>query len=155
MAITLTILAVLSVGSRGQQQQTPSLADALRTGEPLRTASSLRNVCQAFMRVQSAQDSNDYRRVKQTDFQDAGHCMGYVTGWMDTFSEQLSCVGGQLYTVKFVGGVRVSQVIRLFMQYIDGHTEREQDGAANVLGRTLGEKGIIGSFSVPFSECKQ
>lgn len=125
----------------------------MRVAEPLRTAASLRDVCQAFVRVKAAQDANDYRHVKDTDFQEAGNCMGYVTGWMDTASEQLSCEGGRLYSSKFIGEPKVSQVIRIFLQYVDAHPEREQERAADVLDRSLAEKNMIGAFSVPFSEC--
>lgn len=158
IVLTLGLLLSCTLHSQGQKGQTasaPSLADALRVAEPLRTADSLRGICQAFVRVKAAQDANDSRRVKDTDFQEAGHCMGYVTGWMDTASEQLSCDGGRLYSLKFIGEPKVSQVIRVFLQYIDTHPEREQERAANVLERALGEKNMIGAFSVPLSECKQ
>jgi Ssp1 endopeptidase immunity protein Rap1a len=93
--------------------------------------------------------------VKSTDFQETGHCMGYVTGWMDTVNEQLTCEDGRLYTLKFVGDMKVGQVIKVFLQYIDSHPEHEQELAAHVLERALGEKKMIAAVAVDFSECKQ
>jgi len=158
---TTTMLGVLLIGAlslygqRSQSDPTPSLRDALRTAEPLRTAANLRNLCQAYVRIQSAQDANDPRRVKQTDFQEAGHCMGYVTGWMDTANEQLSCDDGRLYALKFIGEPTVSQVIKVFLMYTDSHPERNRERATHILERALGEKKMIGAFAVDFSECKQ
>jgi len=131
------------------------MRDAMRVAAPLRTAGSLRDTCQAFVRLQNARDANNLGHVKDTDYQENGLCMGYVTGWMDTVSEQLSCEDGRLYSMKVVGEPRVSQVIGVFLQYVTSHPERESQGAADVLVGALGEKNMIGAFAVDFSECRR
>jgi len=153
---TLLLIGIsYSQAQEGTTNSVPSLNDALRLLEPLRTARSLRDVCQAVVRVDTAKDTNDSRRIKDTDFQNAGHCFGYITGWMDTAPEGLQCYDGRLYSLKFIGTLKISQVMRVFLQYVENHPEREQQGAAAVLTRALAEKNMVGSFSVSFSECKE
>ena len=141
--------------SRSQPQRKPSLEDMLRVAKPLHTASNLNDVCQAYIRIETAEKSNNFRYIKDTDFQQVGHCLGYVTGWMDTVSGQLSCENGRLYTDKFIGEVQVGQTIRIFLHFIESHPEWEQEGAAAVLAKALADKNMTASFGVPFSECKQ
>lgn len=147
--------SVYSQAQTTRKPSVPSIRDASRVAVPLRTAASLRDICQAFVRLQSARDANDIRHVNDTDYQEAGHCMGYVTGWVDTVNEQLSCEDGRLYTTKLIGEPKVSQLIKIFLQYVGSHPEREQERAAEVLERALGEKGMLGAFAVDFSECKR
>ena len=74
---------------------------------------------------------------------------------MDTVDGQVEWDHGKLYRIQFVGKNTAGQVLKIFLQYVDSHPEREEEGAPHVLARSLGEKGLTGAFDVPFSECHQ
>lgn len=122
-------------------------------GMALETVQQLRDVCQADVRIHTAEDAHDFSHITNFDWLTAGECDGFVEGTAHAYDNSYhygALANGKTVFFRYTLSDRVTtrQAIDVFLRYANDHPAYQNAPVATHLLTCWLDAGILHSENV-------